>query len=514
MLKLLQVFFGGDASSINELGDRVVEKIGNNTTRMIVFDDLERCRVDVTELFGYFNSLIEKCGKIIIIGDEFELKKYLNSKEVSTNKLASSILIKKDEKKDKISKKELKEQIDLIAEPIYYDAIKEKTISLTYSFAFDENIIFDCLANDSRYKSIKRILNTNKDYILWILSRYNCKNFRTCILAMEYYLKIHNVVKRTKILNRKYIYRDTLLATFLYMVMEKHPHDGCDLGLYFEHNKIELGEYSSIKNNVKILELDKKGLIKDILQEDEKYTRIMGGDIPKSLINLKEAWIYQSDEELTENINQLILDLKNDNIPLEFFHLVYRYLHSYKNSYGFECDYDVDDIKKTIIEKIKKSNKYIESEDEMFLLLNVPDNQKQGVLDIYKAIKEHNQEIEKRNIEETILAPRIITYEEITKISEQSISRNAFLSIFKVADLMQYIKNCDNVATDNLRTVIKNVYNFSNIKDYYLADCETVKCLIEELEKYKPSCSHTKAKIIEWLIDLLKNIYSRLSLKL
>lgn len=117
--------------------------------------------------------------------------------------------------------------------------------------------------------------------------------------------------------------------------------------------------------------------------------------------------------------------------------------------------------------------------------------------------------MQEKNNEETLLSSTPITYEEISKISNQAITRKAFLSLFKVSDLINYIKNSDNESVDNLRYVIRNVYHFSNIKEFYSADAETVKHLIDELKEFK-SDSHTKDKIIEWFIELLEDVLKRL----
>ena len=38
---------------------------------MIVFDDLERCSIDITDLLGYINSFVEHEGvKVVVLADE------------------------------------------------------------------------------------------------------------------------------------------------------------------------------------------------------------------------------------------------------------------------------------------------------------------------------------------------------------------------------------------------------------------------------------------------------------
>lgn len=51
--------------------------------RVLIFDDLERCKIDMSEIFGYINDFVEhnRC-KVILIGDEKKIEeKYTDTKE-------------------------------------------------------------------------------------------------------------------------------------------------------------------------------------------------------------------------------------------------------------------------------------------------------------------------------------------------------------------------------------------------------------------------------------------------
>ena len=56
-------------------------KMANPAGHVLVFDDLERCRMPLDEVLGYINSLVEHSGfKVIVVANEVELAKLENEK--------------------------------------------------------------------------------------------------------------------------------------------------------------------------------------------------------------------------------------------------------------------------------------------------------------------------------------------------------------------------------------------------------------------------------------------------
>ena len=63
----------------------IVNSVNKNSQAVLIFDDLERCKVDISELFGYINEYIEhQQRKVIILANEdklFETDNYKDIKE-------------------------------------------------------------------------------------------------------------------------------------------------------------------------------------------------------------------------------------------------------------------------------------------------------------------------------------------------------------------------------------------------------------------------------------------------
>ncbi len=132
------------------------EYLNNVEERIIVFDDLERCNLDVEEMFGCINSFVE--GQ--------------NSKVI--------ILLNEDKIEDLKSKK--------------YKTVKEKIIGQTLSIQFDLHSAIQPFANDLTSETAKRSLLSNAHIIeeVYAISGYrNLRSLKQIVLNFE---RIFNVL--------------------------------------------------------------------------------------------------------------------------------------------------------------------------------------------------------------------------------------------------------------------------------------------------------------------------------
>jgi hypothetical protein len=115
------------------------EKFKDSNFGVLIFDDLERCSIDIASVLGYINGFIESQNlKIVLIANENEI----NIKESS------------------------------------YKTIKEKLIGKTFEVLPDyESALnsFLCEVND---KEIQAIIQSNSDLILNLFRKSECKNLR------------------------------------------------------------------------------------------------------------------------------------------------------------------------------------------------------------------------------------------------------------------------------------------------------------------------------------------------
>ena len=121
---------------------------------IIIFDDLERCMISITELLGYINELIEhKNVKTILIANE-----------------------------DKMAEVESSYQ-----NKVYYE-IKEKLIGEVIYYNPNIEIILDYICDEEKEQLISRIIKDNKYKIIEIIQKFNYKNIRTLKICISKFL--------------------------------------------------------------------------------------------------------------------------------------------------------------------------------------------------------------------------------------------------------------------------------------------------------------------------------------
>ncbi|MGA4853978.1 P-loop NTPase fold protein [Acinetobacter haemolyticus] len=105
---------------------------------IFIFDDLERCKIDIDELFGHVNNLVEHLGaKTILIADESKIK---------------------DSK---------------------YSEIKEKLVDATFVYAEESLVAIDSILNEISDGFLKALLIRKKDNILNVFNLSDYKNLRS-----------------------------------------------------------------------------------------------------------------------------------------------------------------------------------------------------------------------------------------------------------------------------------------------------------------------------------------------
>lgn len=167
------------------------------SNRLIIFDDLERTQIDLLDVMGILNQLVEnEESKILIVANEEAIIKYEYLKDEDDKDLLFNCLGKNDKST------EVKKEFSDIGEK--YLLIKEKTIGDTLKFECDYyNAISNIILNTeneiliNRYKSEEKI---NKIYNL--LHDKNGYNLRTFIYACQ---KISDILDVFEIIDLKYV---------------------------------------------------------------------------------------------------------------------------------------------------------------------------------------------------------------------------------------------------------------------------------------------------------------------
>lgn len=152
-------------------------------------EDIERTQIDLLELMGYVNNLVEQDGvKVLLVANEEEILQYEPEAANNDSKEFLNIFDEKPKKKDKV----------YTPETLEYLKTKEKTISDTIVYCGDyiaaiKQIIdsfgdekLHYFADDSRAKDIFQIMGNRKNY-----------NLRSFIYACQKTVDIYQTLEGT-----------------------------------------------------------------------------------------------------------------------------------------------------------------------------------------------------------------------------------------------------------------------------------------------------------------------------
>jgi len=167
---------------------------------ILVFDDLERCELDLQVILGYMNYFIEKDGyKVIIVADEDKLI----AKESSDGNKYNYVDIK-----EKLIGKTV--QIEPDVSNVFDNFVSELFPAITTS---------ELVANGK----IKEILNNNKEKIIRIFQQSkheNLRSLRKCILDLKQWIEIFDSE-----INEKNELLEHFFSLFVAISMEVHSGD-------------------------------------------------------------------------------------------------------------------------------------------------------------------------------------------------------------------------------------------------------------------------------------------------
>ena len=250
---------------------------------ILVFDDIERCGLSATELWGFINKLTENRGiPVITVANE-------------------SKILEKDLETDK------------------YKIEKEKAIYCTIEFSYEIANIFDELVNKYNENSLREYILSNKEIILEEIQRQQPNNIRTLkfvlavlvnLLRALYKLENKSFLEHSELYDKflKYI----LLRAVQYKVNPKIEIDwkNDDFGFISKldgHDTFEniIWGFKFIDIYINSAYLDNQLLIKAYENQLKLYEEAF------LAFNHLADWTKYCDEQVCEWLNQLKDEVKN-----------------------------------------------------------------------------------------------------------------------------------------------------------------------------------------------------------
>lgn len=516
---------------------------------ILIFDDLERCNMNINEVLGYINNFVEHDGiKVIIVANEKEITapNITKSKELkylvasnenisfSENSLISNCHKQTRNRKEisKLDVKELNKRINhLFGQDELYKLIKEKLIGITIYYRQELVRIIDIIVNGNDTDEIvKNTILNNKDYIIEKFEHYKHENIRTLFFIIDKFAYlIKNIRSELDSLN----YDEVLNEIFKYMAVISVTYKSGKTSFYnWDKNEIKvidiIGEnnyYDYIKGFKVVDDFILKGIFnkKNVLyavQREIEYLKTQVLDSNDPLYILNNEWFYLEDHEvdnLINKVNQTLLNnpqqynivnysrILNHNITLNRINVIKVDINKIleimkRNIQEFQVENIFDVFGHSFVENEDKEE-YIYCIDELKKsLLQSKEETKYEILNsIFSNDKDWVNELKKY----------------VDKYKDEFLQQKEFLSSFDFIKLMKAIKSSSNLQIIEFCSVIKNsIYNFSNIDEFYAKDKETVEMIIHDLKIYSKEIEN-KQKIrtnnINYLITEFEIIVKKIN---
>ena len=462
---------------------------------IIIFDDLERCMVPITELLGYINELVEhKSVKTILIANE-----------------------------DKMSEKG-----SLAQNKIYYE-IKEKLIGEVIYYNPNIDIILDYICDKENNQIVSKIIKNNKYRIIEIMQIFNYKNIRTLKICISKFNRIIEKIEEAKNIYKDYnekIYNrllDNILIYLLHVtIMYKENMKLYDwstllgsfglINLTIRDEKIEILGFKFIDKFVQYSIIDIEDIKKILYQYNKRdQNDIYGKGSPFDIIT---NFFGKKDKEVKEALESMKNELESNMYMIDLYSKILCYLLEIRYA-----EYD-EELVKTIISLMEHN---IKNHKNNCITEFIPctlgyNTEKPGYYDTLKKweIYDREQVIKNRKLETIHILKRKEwgkEFKEYCEHSKHEFERNkSFFSSIDDKELLDAIKTSD---AQNILEFIKGINNTHSfkyipkeqkeLKDYYKSDIDSILKIKEEIKIIKDQkIEKGKRYVLNELIDILE----------
>ena len=461
-------------NSIKKIMAPIIKEIAKIKKCVVVFDDIERCKIDIYELFGYINELVEH--------NEVKAILVANEKKITD----------KENKDGEINK---------------YDEIKEKLVGITIMYKPEFNLSYEHIIDTYlKEANLKEYLKKEKQKTLILKEFYEKEeyNLRTLIYLITMYKKIFSLLEDIEF-DKNYveIHMENILKYSTYISLElkiKNKLENLEFtenkeieNIYFKDNsqKILYG-YKFINDYFQTGYLNEekiKKILLDEMRERKKIDEKVKENEKLSFNKLYGNWWKLEDEEVNDNFRLLKEELEENKYPpimykdiiiillqleieefidenetLEFIKLMKRNLELEETKRKYEKSYK-HEIFEILIEDSKTREKYNNLIKD--LLDTIDKNLQKEDGKSFLIENEWNEEF----------------LRECSKLSNIFLMNKKFLFYENMEELMTKIvgvKSPYNIYY--LIEGIRRIYSFSNLDEYYKNDIPNLELLITKLK--------------------------------
>ncbi len=509
IIKGVASFFGVDLDISQEDLNKLYESI-DLSGKLIILEDLERSQIDIIEILGYVNNLVEQDGvKVLLVANEKEILKY---EEQEVNDATSKNNGKKTIKVlTKDSEKYLEVKEKTISDTIHFYGNTKNSITnilrgfnnpILKSFANENDTLNRCVISLEIYEEIMRNNNIQSENLRAFI--YACQKTSDMFdsvdnkLNVEFAKKLFMSIiafclrkkKRDNILwgNNKYIYSSDL-GTSKYPLL-----DYCYYFICVQYNypkELKTAEQNFIEQRV--------------LEEQQKLANV-DIEIIYSFYNRKELEVIQA----VKNIKELLKI--NKIIDTSQYGKLANYIIAIKEAIG--CEDDIDECKKLMLKNLLAVKEDITNRISFHDGYELNGTAKEEFNDFKQEMLSALKQKQKDPFNFDYSIYRLGNFcEQIYEKRSEYISNHVFARKVNNDKLIELLSQCNALQISEIRGMYLHVYSFSNINEYFMEDKDTLIELKQKIENLvKTSTKFDKIQIMQlnWFIKNLEGIIDRL----
>lgn len=484
-------FFGVDLSASENEMQRLYESV-DLSDKLIVLEDIERSQINIFEILGYVNNLVEQDGvKVLLVANEAEMIEY------------DEIM---DEKGKNIQKVLTEESAD-------YLRTKEKTVSDTISFTGDYLSAMRAIIEG--FKGVQLSLFTKDEYIqeiydLFVFSKSG--NLRTFIYACQ---KTVDILKQ---IDTELKFEDKRTIFYSIILFSKHikagsfpKWDGTEfLSTDLGNNLFPL--YYFCYEYIRWQQFDKSRVAPTLASHKKMklYQRHSGDDD----LNVLYSYFTYSEDDVFNALRNIEKKLKNpEAIPF------YEYG---KLAYYFICckivlGWDYSDVKMQMLANIRKIGEEIDG-DLLFLpFKEINDETEKLLFEEFKAaILAAIEDAKNKPLEIEYIPEKVAFYYTAICQNKYTYRNNhRFISAFNMEKVIELIFKCSAAQLHDLRGILFAVYRDSCKGQFVEQDIDFMVELKASIESGMADKTLAKDRIVQlqlsYLCDNLQQFISQLS---
>ena len=501
ILKGITGYFGVDLS----LDDGSLQKLFrsiNLTGKLIILEDVERSSINLIELMGYVNSLVEQDGvKVMLVANEAEIIKKTPI-EAKT--------IDQEERIEGFQKLGLDKRV-YTEETKAYLKTKEKTISDTIKF---EGNYSEAIQNIIRsFENGKLSVFLAEDCIKELVEIVQNKNLRSFIYACKKTVDIYDILSYDADASfMKAIFFGIVIYS-LQMKSGKVQNWNGDKNL-----SVSLGN-----SNYPLFKFCYKYICEQIIDQEAindaesslKDLRLYDRYQSKTDVDLYAIYCFylQTEENLIKHLKSVEQRLKT---PDDISYYEYGKLASYVVALTEFVDYDISSIKSSIINNLTGKGDKI---SEYFLFhsstkIDSPEKNQE-----YAELKQNM--IKALNANRNLVWGFDYTPESMEKLHEAVVeheedirNEGKFVSLLDLERFLTLLKKCTAPQIEEARVAFRCVYGKQYIIDYYSDEKETLESLLSGVNlilKEKNALDSIQKLQLKWFCDNIEEYIQGLS---